>query len=236
MGLIKSANTPPSVTVFSLRDVEKQAEGLIVRARERAELIVAAAQEEAERIKRDARLEGFAQGRTEGLARGTQEGTAEGRQRAHAEHSAALQELSRVLTLLIEQLDRSRQELEAAAVREVLGLAVAIAERVTKRQGVLDPRVAVANVSEALKLVIHGSDVRIAVHPDQKAILEEALPSLRAQWSGLKHVELLADETLTPGGCRLYTTQGEVDGDLDGQLRRIVADLLPDSAAGGAAP
>jgi flagellar assembly protein FliH len=233
MGVIKATSTPPSVSVFSLRDVEEQAKGLIIRARERSELIVAAAQEEAERIKRDARLEGFAQGRTEGLTKGSQEGTAEGRQRAHAEHSAALEELSRVLTLLVEQLDRSRQELEAAATREVLGLAVAIAERVTKRQGVLDPRVAVANVSEALKLVIHGSDVRIVVHPEQKSVLEEALPALKAQWSGLKHVELIEDETLTPGGCRLYTAQGEIDGDLDGQLRRIVADLLPDTTAGG---
>lgn len=233
MGLIKATNTPPSVCVFSLRDVEEQAKGLIIRARERAELIVAAAQEEGERIKRDARLEGFAQGRTEGLAKGGQEGAAEGRQRAHAERSAGLDELSRVLTLLVEQLDRSRQELEAAAVREVLGLAVAIAERVTKRQGVLDPRVAVANVAEALKLVIHGSDVRIAIHPDQKTVLEEALPSLQAQWSGLKHVELIEDETLAPGGCRIYTGQGEIDGDLEGQLRRIVADLLPDNTAGG---
>src|SRR5688500_10212906 len=191
MGVIKATNTPPSVSVFSLRDVEEQAKGLIIRARERAELIVAAAQEEAERTKRDARLEGFAEGRTEGLAKGIQDGTAEGRQRAHAEHSAALEELSRVMTLLVEQLDRSRQELEAAAVREVLGLAVAIAERVTKRQGVLDPRVAVANVAEALKLVIHGSDVRIAVNPDQKSILADALPSLKSQWSGLKHVELI---------------------------------------------
>jgi len=36
-------------------------------------------------------------------------------------------------------------------------LAIAIAERVTKRQGLLDPQVALANVEEALRLVVHSA-------------------------------------------------------------------------------
>jgi len=38
---------------------------------------------------------------------------------------------------------------------------------------------------------------------------------------------------LAPGGCRIYTAQGEVDGDLDGQINRVVADLIPASTEVG---
>ena len=81
---------------------------------------------------------------------------------------------------------------------------------------------------EALKLVSHSSDVRIAIHPKNKTTLKEVLPRLKIHWPALDHVELVDDSMLAPGGCRIYTAQGEVDGDLDGQINRIVADLMPD--------
>ena len=120
---------------------------------------------------------------------------------------------------------------ENPTLNDVLNLAIVIAERVTKRQGLLDPAVAVANVTEAMKIVVHASDLRIVIHPNQQTALDEALPRLKVQWPELQHVELVADETLEPGGCRLYTTHGQVDGDLNEQLRRIAADLLPGEEA-----
>jgi flagellar assembly protein FliH len=98
----------------------------------------------------------------------------------------------------------------------------------TKRQAALDPNVTVANVAEALKLVMHASDVRVAIHPSQHAALAEVLPRLKLQWPTLEHVEIVADAAVAPGGCRIFTAHGEVDGGLDTQLNLIVADLLPD--------
>jgi flagellar assembly protein FliH len=112
-------------------------------------------------------------------------------------------------------------------LREVVALAVAIARRVTKRQGLVDPEVLTENLREAMKLVAHAADVRIAVHPQQKVVLESVLPQLRLSWPDLKHVELVEDSALSPGGCRIFTARGTVDADLDGQLDRVVNDLLP---------
>src|SRR5207245_385305 len=79
-----------------------------------------------------------------------------------------------------------------------------------------------ANVEEALRLVVHSADVRIAVHPSQQQMLEEVLPRIQAAWPQLKHVELIADGTLTPGGCRVFSGGGgQIDGDLNLQLERI---------------
>jgi flagellar biosynthesis/type III secretory pathway protein FliH len=40
-------------------------------------------------------------------------------------------------------------------------------------------------------------------------------------------VQVIEDASIAPGGCRVFTTQGEIDADLDRQIDRIAADLLP---------
>ena len=60
-----------------------------------------------------------------------------------------------------------------------------------------------------------------------KATLERLLPQLKLTWPQLDHAQLVEESSLTPGGCRVYTGQGEIDADLDAQLDRVIADLLP---------
>lgn len=229
MGLIKAGNVTARVTAFSMKDIENQAKALLLRARQQAEQLLAAAQVEAEGLKQQAQADGFAEGHQQGLAQGHQEGLKAGREEALQEQRGQLANLVAAMTGAMAQIDASRRELEAAALKDVIRLAIAIAERVTKRQGVLDPQVAIANVTDALRLVTHASDVRIALHPSQMAMLKEVLPRLKSQWPALAHVELIEDESLAPGGCRVFTAHGLVDGDLDEQLRRIVAELLPEA-------
>jgi flagellar assembly protein FliH len=91
----------------------------------------------------------------------------------------------------------------------------------------VDPDTLTENLAEAMKLVAHAADVRVAINPMQKSVLEAALPRLQLQWPELKHVELVEEATISPGGCRIFTARGHVDADLDAQLDRVVADLLP---------
>ncbi len=124
-------------------------------------------------------------------------------------------------------IEAARLELESAAVSDVIRLAIEIARRVTKRLGEIDSHVMLGNVAEAMKLVSHASEVRIGVHPLQKQTIDCELPALKLQWPNLKHVAIVEDASLTPGGCRIFTAQGQIDGDLNEQLNRIVSDLLP---------
>lgn len=212
---------------FSMKDVEEQARAVLVRARQQAEQLIAAAQAEGEAFKQRMQQEGFAQGRQEGMAKGIEEGRKAGHQAALAEHRAQLAQVVQGLSGAMQQVEASRKQLEADALAEVVELAVAVARRVTKRQGELDQGVLVENLRDAMKLVVHAADIRVAVHPEQKRVLAEALPRLQLEWPALEHAELVEDATLAPGGCRVFTLHGRVDADLDGQLDRVVADLLP---------
>ncbi len=227
MGLIKSANAPVAMIPFSMKDIETQARALMARAKERAEGLLIEAQREAEGLKAAAKVEGLVEGKREGLAKGLEEGRKNGAQQALSEHRTSLTQLIKSLTEAAADLDRSRQQLQAEALTEVIHLAVAIAQRVTKRQGLIEPRVLVENVNESMKLVVASSDVRIALHPSQKQYFLEALSNLQMTWPALQHVQLIEDATLAPGGCRIFSRGGQIDADLDGQLDRVVADLMP---------
>jgi flagellar assembly protein FliH len=234
MPLIKSPNAPSAARAFSMADIEHQARSILTSARQRAHQLVAAANIEAKVIRTEAHNKGYADGNAKGLAEGRAAGHAEGLQAGHdaafAEHQQHLKQLVAALTAALSQIDRSRRKLEAAAVTDVLNLAISIAEKVTKRLGRIDPSVALANATEALRMVAHASDVRIAIHPSQREYLSDVLPKLKLQWPSMTHIELIDDESVDPGGCRVFTTHGRIDADLKTQLARIVADMVPEES------
>jgi flagellar assembly protein FliH len=234
MGLIKSNNAPAVLAPFSMRDIESQAQAILLRAQQQVDQLLADAQSEGAKIRQEAYDTGFAAGREDGLRKGAEEGLAAGKQAALAEQRMKLEQLAKTLIATVTDLDSSRTRLESQAASEVVKLAVAIARRVTKLQASLDPSVLTENVCAAMKVAVHSSDIRIAVHPSQKQALTEVLPQLRMQWPGVSHVELLEDAKLAPGGCRIFTMHGEVDADLQRQIDRVASELLPEAPSAGA--
>jgi flagellar assembly protein FliH len=228
MGLIKSSNSPASLQPFSMRDIEAQARALLLRAQQQADQLLAEAQADAMRLRTEARVLGLEEGRAQGRAEGLAQGQQHGRQEARDAHAAELAQLVHALSNGLTEFDASRRDLEAGGLRDVVELAVAIARRVARRVGRLDPVVLTDNLRDAMKLVISESDLRIMLHPEQRQLLEQELPSLKLQWPALEHVELVDDPALLPGGCRIATRGGMVDADLNTQLDRIVQDLLPE--------
>ena len=226
MPVIKSNNAPSNLVPFSMKDIEQQARAIILR-QQRAEQVITETQIVAAEMREKAVTEGILHGRKEGLAKGTEEGKKLGQQQALAEHKQQLTQLINSLMTGSKELNASRKQLESQAMTEVVKLAVSIARRVTKQYGELDPNVLTANVSEAMKLVTHSTDVRIALHPSQRATLTSVLPQLKMQWPVLEHVQLAEDSAIKPGGCRIRAGQGEVNADLDAQIDRIASELLP---------
>jgi flagellar assembly protein FliH len=240
MGLIKSTHTPSSLSPFSMRDVENHAKMILLRAQQQAEALLAAAQAEAAVLGSQAQAEGLAAGRAAGHAQGLEQGLKEGREQGTAaaleEHRTALATAVVALTTALSEVDASRRVLEVQALRDVIELAAAIGRRVTKRQALVEPEVLVANLDEAMKLVVQASDLRIAINPAQRATLDAALPQLCLEWPSLAHAAIVDDSTLSPGGVRVYTRQGRVEADIDGQLDRVINELLPEPTTAAGAP
>jgi flagellar assembly protein FliH len=227
MGLIKSENTPGSIVPFTMTDIERHAKNLILRAQQRAEQMLAAAQAEAEVLREEAYATGKVEGRKEGTAEGLTQGRQAGHQQALTEFKNQFTQASAAFSNTATTIDQSRNQLEAEGLVEVVKLAMAVARRITKRQAVLDPQVLIENLREAMKLVIKSVDIRIAIHPTQRKILDDTLPELQLQWPSLAHAAVIEDASLQPGGCRVFSEHGQIDASIETQLDRIAAELLP---------
>jgi len=232
MPIIKSDSAPASLRPFNMADVEAYARQMLQRATEKAEKLLAAAQAEADAMRKEAQSEGkalgLAEGKREGLAQGKAEGIATGKKQAYDEEIAKLQEQWAALSTLVQTVDAAHQASVGRAEEEILPLALAIAEKVTRRAGRFDASVCEANLREAVRLATTKHELRIFVHSSQLYHAHEAVERLKEQWPTMKHVMLTADDTLAPGGCRVLTGGGEIDADLDRQLERIAADLVPE--------
>src|SRR5438309_163644 len=108
MGLIKSTFAPAQLSRFSLRDIEQEAESILLRARMKAEELLRQAQIEAVQLKNTATQQGLAEGTATGLERGTTQGRKNGYETALAEHRVQFADTVKTLIATVASLERSR--------------------------------------------------------------------------------------------------------------------------------
>ncbi len=198
-----------------------EAEATLNQARVEAEAIREMARRDAENTREAARQEGFRLGREEGL----KEGRAEGLSAAQAEFAQSQAQLLAALGSALESIERGRAEWLAAARQDLIELAMAIARRVARHVGQRDRDVVLANLEEAIRLVGARSEVTLSVHPvDAEAarVFAGSLLELKENW---RHIQVVEEPEVSPGGCRVHWGNGSVDATLETQLDRIEAEL-----------
>jgi len=222
---------------LDLGDLRREAEGIVREARERADAILAEARAERERILTGAEDEGRARGHATGLEEGRTAGHAEGRAEALAEMRSSIEAMAGAWNAALDEFIHRREHLASETRRDVVGLGAAIASRVVKRSVLLDPSIVVDQVRGAVDLVMRRTRLVIAVHPEDRTLVEEAWASLAGRFgqgeggagaaTGGAHAELITDETLGRGSCVVRTEHGEIDADVDRQVQRMVEAMLP---------
>ena len=227
MGLIKQAAASPAVLRFSLRDVEAQAQMILDDARREAARIIREAKDEASDLEHDSVAIGYHQGWTQGVDKGKDAG----QDRAFHDCGPQVQAAIEALTSAADAMAKATAELESDLVNDAVELSIAIAERITRRAGLIDPAVLAENLREAMKLAARSNRICIAIHPRQMELLQQLLPALKMDWPAMENAQIVADETVSCGGCRVATSHGQVNADLQAQLDRIALKLLPQENA-----
>ena len=117
---------------------------------------------------------------------------------------------------------------------DAIRLAIAIARRVVKRVTALPEvasAVAVDNAAEALEIVGRQTDVALHVNPADFDAITAFAAGLVESGRESRHVRLVADPSVAPGGCLLTTAEGRVDASLEKQVDRIAEWLVGGSVA-----
>ena len=186
----------------SARPLMKRA---VVEARAEARRIIAEAEENAARLRADA--EASAQ---------------ELREAAYREGlEAALLELSEHLLDARERRDTALAEVE----RDVLRLAVKLAEKIIGREIERDDATLTEMVATALRNVRQHETVIVRVNPADLHIIQAHRESLDPAGRA-RFLDIVPDPRVSHGGCVIESDSGKIDAQLSTQLRVLERALL----------
>lgn len=189
----ESQAPPPLVCEFKPWDYDNPGGGSLAgeEPEPQAEDILAAAREKAEEIERQAYEDGFEQGQKDGRELGRR----------------SLEEVVHRFSNLASDLEREREGLFHYREGLLLDLVLLVSSKLVARELSLHPEAVRQIIEEGFRQVASLEGLKLCVSPpDYEILRQENLES----WP--PGVELAIDGTLTPGGFRLETALGEVDG------------------------
>lgn len=234
MAIIKQSGGAVRASAMDLADIGARADLILEQAREHAAQIISEARSERTRLLESARSEGLKQGRREGMKRGIEAGRREGREQALREAREVLERLGANLSEACETIERERTDLIEDARRDLMALALAIAEKVLRQAIACDPSLVGDLVAGLVEECAGAHRLTLVIHPDDEAPVRMALTRGARAGGPAGGVEILHDRTLERGAC-LVRREGEtiVDARLQTQIERIARELLGDDEARG---
>jgi flagellar assembly protein FliH len=148
----------------------------------------------------------------EARSAGAREGEEAGRRRAAAELQPQLERLARSAA----EISAMRARLRKEAEEDLVGLAIAIARRVLRREITVDPEALRGVVRAALEKVEAREINRLWAHPSQAQMLAAWLKD-----AGAHAVEVIADPSRELGAVVLESSRGDLDASIETQLHEI---------------
>jgi flagellar assembly protein FliH len=120
----------------------------------------------------------------------------------------------------IEELTALRPELMRHTERELVHLAIVIAERILRHEVDIDPDLVLVLARVAVDRLGERAAARVHLNPID---CEALSPAARER---LGSIEIVADPAVERGGCLVRSAFGVIDAGLDAQIRALSRELL----------
>jgi flagellar biosynthesis/type III secretory pathway protein FliH len=160
-------------------------------------------------IEEAARLQGYNVGYEQGHAAGM------------AAVEEAMAESANRFAELVANVHENHAAFFRAAERQVVDLALQIAQKVVERELENMPDLAVNVIRAALEEMDARTAVRVRVNPDDAELLRRRWTQVVPLSVGPDRVELQPDERVSSGGAIIETTHGQVDAQLESKLAQL---------------
>ncbi|MCC7084610.1 MAG: hypothetical protein IT427_06350 [Pirellulales bacterium] len=211
MATIFKTTAVPTVepAIYRFDDVVTDLGQIIADAKAEAAAIMAEARDQADEVRCRAEVAGRA-------------AAAEAAQQAmHTQ----LQSLLPAMAAATQQIAEARQAWLQSWQKNAVALSVKIAERIIRREIEQSPTITLAYVREALEMCASLPQVRVLLHPLDAQSLGDSVDEVVREIAPMARAEIVGDVTVSRGGCRIETRHGEIDLQIETQLRRIEAEL-----------
>lgn len=181
----------------------------------------------------DGRKQGFEAGHAEGVQMGLEEGRREFsqsvEQKARELVSQQCETLPQTLATAIEEFSRCWKDTIEETRRDTVKLARGIAQRILRREIEDLPSVVVENIELAVQRIGDRSQIVVEVNPADLTAVVKFLPILGQKFEGAEGAEIVGEESITRGGCRVRSRSASVDLTMETQLDLIESALIKDT-------
>lgn len=198
---------------FNFSDMSVRADQYIEQVRAQAAQIIQDAQGQAEAIHQQAEQRGR-QAALDAVEKMTDEKVA-----------GYVQTVLPALQKAIDEIEHAKQAWLAHWQRTGVQVAAAIAGRVIRREIAKTPEITLDLVRESLELAAGSTEMRIHLNPGDVKRLGKQVTELTRRFQPLSPAEVIADPSVTEGGCRVETKFGTIDQQFESQLERIEEEL-----------
>ncbi|GAA4424796.1 FliH/SctL family protein [Bremerella cremea] len=218
MAVIKSGNlqNEPNLmatVAFNLDDVTNKAQNDLNSVKLKAAELVKQAQEQAKQIRAQAEQQG------------RQAAEEKARQSMKVEVDQQAATLLPALRTLVQELTTARQAWLNQWEQVGLQVAVAIAEKIIRREVAADPQVSATLVRESLQLASGCGEIHVRLNPQDLSSMQSGEAMLCDELKKLAPAQIIADSSITRGGCIVETKFGSIDNRIETQLSRIAEEL-----------
>ena len=126
---------------------------------------------------------------------------------------------------LLSALARPFDELDETVEKQLVDLAMAVVRQLFRREIKLDPSHIIGVVREAIRLLpIASRNVQVHLHPDDAALVREALAPAENEPAWV----LVEDPLVTRGGCNVTTDNSRIDATAETRLREVISAIAGD--------
>ena len=198
---------------FDLTDMESQADVYLQKVRVEAAKIVQQAEQEAAQIRQNSEQAG------------KQAAEAAVERVLDEKVSKQMKTLLPALAAAVQQIEDSRQAWLRHWETSATGLACEIAQKLVRRELQSQPQIALEWMQDALRMCAGTAEITIRISPTEFETLGKQIDQLAAVFHTAGKATVLADEAISVGGCRIETEFGEIDTQLETQLKRLQEEL-----------
>lgn len=174
---------------------------------EKAQRLLAEAQERVQHIERQAYEQGFQQGQKDGLEVGER----------------SLEHQVQQFRQLILDMQRQKEAVFLSRCHDLTELVLIICRKLLARELSLSPEAIADIVSQGFRHLADTEEIKLRLNPQDCEILQQ---SSRDSWPA--GVELVADGTITAGGFMLETPTGDINGTLENRWE-VVSQAVRDA-------
>lgn len=156
------------------------------------------------------------------------EGQEEGYRFGRADVQRLLPSTLENITTTLAELEQVRQRLREEAFRELVRLAITVAERVIHRETVIDSGAMAGLVKAALSKLQSREVIRVRMHP----ALESTVSNTLKECGAPANLVLMVDSNLNSGDLLFETSHGVLDASVSTQFRELERVLMDKLASG----